>query len=883
MRAPSKRLLGLLLLGLGALADGPRPDPPTARPAVPLLDPTAAEFPEASLIEFGARREPRPDGFLGTDGEGHFVWPDGSRARFWGINVAAESVFQPFERIDTCVERIRRAGFDLVRIHHVDGTARGILVGDGETATFDTAKLEQLDYWIWSCGEAGLSVYLDLLDYREFLPGDGVERAGSLGRAAKPYAVFDRRLIELQKQYARALLRERVNRFSGLAYADDPTIVMLELFDEHGLFIRRGDWPNLVEPYRSRLTRLWNQFLSGRYGSTERLVAAWSAAGAGPPLAGHERIERGTVPLPRLALARDEPASDPREKLARAKAADAARFAAWVHRAYFREMKAYLREQLGVRVPLSAVGDGNILPDLQVVAEELDFTGTNWYWDHPLFRAGREWRLPFLFHYRNPLAATDGEAFGPKVSLARMHRTPLVVREWNPCFPNPHRPAGMVEAAAYAALQDIDAMILFTYGAVPTHQKLGYFDVHQDPTRWGLAGVLGELYRTRAVAPARRRIDLGYSAVDSYRFADYRTAVRDLAYVSRLANRLFADRLEADADLTLTSGRSSTGVYSAGPRLLFRNDPGLDTSGRVAIETPDHFGFPVGLVQGAAGSFAWDGSVLRAPGTEPRGPGGRFMLRDLAAAGARPLGVGGDEALGYVHLDQQVIGFGPLPPGDQARAALDALALFYGDDVGRDDYSAGRLRSDTGELLRDSGAGRMTIVAPRAVGVAGELAGTTILGDIRLSSATARGAALIVSLDGRPLAECEEFIARFLSDAQNRGMSVAPPGPTSNPRDRWVLTADGHGPPLTGGRPGERGWRVERGGRLWFAVGLSGGTFELVRDADGWGWFCDTPAVAVEVPGARRAVSVTAEGVESELPGAGRWLYPHGAAMVRAE
>jgi hypothetical protein len=34
----------------------------------------------------------------------------------------------------------------------------------------------------------------------------------SSGRAARPYNVFDPRLIELQKEYARKLMREHVNR-----------------------------------------------------------------------------------------------------------------------------------------------------------------------------------------------------------------------------------------------------------------------------------------------------------------------------------------------------------------------------------------------------------------------------------------------------------------------------------------------------------------------------------------------------------------------------------------------------------------------------------------------------------------------------------------------
>ncbi|NWG75282.1 MAG: hypothetical protein HXY24_11850, partial [Rubrivivax sp.] len=665
------------LLGLAACTCAPA--------APPLLDPNVAEFPESSLVDFGARRPTRPDGFLTVNDAGQFTWPNGERARFWGINVAAESVFQPFERIDACVARIARAGFDLVRIHHIDGTARGILVGGADSQAFDAAKLEQLDYWIFACGQAGLSVYLDLLDYREFVAGDGVLAAAQLGRGAKPYALFDPRLVALQKQYARALLRDHRNRFTGKAYADDPTVALVELFDENGLFIRRADWPDLAAPYRTRLRQLFTWFtlerdLLGRDGA---LPAGWPRPEQwriSDPLPPHPWIAEGRLapPLP-FALAPDRPAESERERRQRAGASLCAEFAAWVHRAYYREMRDFLRAELSLRVPLTAIGDGNILPDLQAVADELDFTGTNWYWDHPVFRAGRAWHMPFLFHYRNPLAAADPETFGPKATLAKLHGKPLVVREWNVCFPNPHRAAGTVEAAVYAALQDIDAMILFTYGALPGAPQLSYFDVRSDPTRWGLAGPLGEIFRTRAVAPSRRRIDLAHSRVDTLRFCEYATETRALAYVSRLSNRLYGDRLEADADLTLTSGRSSTGMVAGGPRLLFRNDPIGDLDGTPVLEPASWFGNPVGLVQRGAELLNWDGMLMLPPGLHPRGAGGRFGLSDLRRAGLLPQGEGADSAAGFVDLGQRVIGFGRLGPGEQQRAALDALRLFWGE------------------------------------------------------------------------------------------------------------------------------------------------------------------------------------------------------------
>ncbi|MBI2297900.1 MAG: hypothetical protein HYU66_02915, partial [Armatimonadetes bacterium] len=587
----------------------------------PLLDPNVVEFPDSSLVDFGPLRDGdrKGHGYLKVDGQGHFVWADGRRARFWGINVAVESVFQPFDRIDTCVERIRRAGFNLVRIHHVDGTDRGILKPDGGRLAFDEPRLKCLDYWIDRLGRAGIGVYLDLLDFREFSGADGVLNASALGRGAKPYAVFDDKLIALQQLYAKALLRDHVNPFNGMPYADDPAVVMLELFDENGLFIRRRDWSKLASPFVEALSQRWNAFLLKRYGSTEALAAAWARSGVPQPLFPGQRVEAGTVSLPEFNLALDTPPESAVDRLRRAQASDAARFAYEVHRAYFRTMRDYLRKDVGVKVPLSAVGDGQIVPDLLSVAEELDFIGTNYYWDHPAFRAAREWQLPYFFRCNSPLTAAGSEAFAPIVAAARMSRKPLVVREWNHCFPNPDRATGMLDAAAYAALQDVDAMVLFTYGTIPTQRKIGLFDVHQDPARWGVAGVLGEVFMSQAVAPARRRVEIAFSDVDTFLFKDYHTDLHNLAWTSRVATRCFPAELTCDADLTINSGRSSAGVYHGGPLLLSRQDPSLNTACEPVWVTPSHFGYPLPLAQGGPDLYYWDGTLLYDQGVHSRG------------------------------------------------------------------------------------------------------------------------------------------------------------------------------------------------------------------------------------------------------------------------
>ncbi len=116
---------------------------------LPDLDPNATGLPDSSLVDFSNLLD-GPCGKRGrlfTGRDGNFYFEDGTRGRFWGINVAKDSVFQPTERIDEAVNAIARAGFNLVRLHHIDDV-KGLLPPErvGSAEIIEPAKLAALDH-----------------------------------------------------------------------------------------------------------------------------------------------------------------------------------------------------------------------------------------------------------------------------------------------------------------------------------------------------------------------------------------------------------------------------------------------------------------------------------------------------------------------------------------------------------------------------------------------------------------------------------------------------------------------------------------------------------------------------------------------------------------
>lgn len=872
MRALGAALVLTVLAGVFFALPALAADDDGEEPALPNLDVNATDFPASSIVDFAFLRD-HPTGvhgdvFVGTDG--HFYFEDGVRARFWGINIAKTSVFVPKPQIDQAIAAIARAGFNLVRFHHLDDL-EGLLPADraGTPERLDPAKLALLDYWIAQLGKLGIYVYLDLLDYRTFQESEDVPNAAALGRGAKPYAFLDHRLISLQQQYARKFLIDHVNPYTGLSYAADPTVALLELCDENGLFNRSKAWTEMVAPYRDDLQRRWNEWLRERYGDDKTLGEAWTDADGNAGLLGGESLAQGTIRLfPPPVRPANFPAAtagviDP-ENGQVGRVSDRRQFFAEIHRQYFRAMRDYLRSH-GVRQPLTAVTDFLHLTDLRTVSEQLDFVGMNFYYDHPLWAPGNEWHLPGYFENVNPVADPRVESFVPRVCASRVYGKPLVVREWNYCWPNKFRACGMAEAATYAALQDLDAMILFTYDVRPGQRKLEFFDVRSDPARWGLAGVCASLYLRRQVAPARRRVAVAYSTVDTHfpTYQPYPTLIYQLGWVSQLSNLFFDQELEKQPDLVLASGRCSGGGYPGQRTVICGNWPAGDLLDHRRDRTADVLsGYDVATVPEKTQEFSFGGTMFP-PGAKERltaSPG--YLLADVQHhEDYRPIGVGadGEACLGFRDMKRRNYVFRKLAAAHEMRVALDALNQLFDDEVSNAFLDTQRFSSDTGQVRRLVDAELLLVDAPQAQVIAGALqnAALTRTKQMSVSSESPMGVVVWVSLDGKPVGTSQRWSLKFVSTATNRG-EIKNLHQNNRERTTYALTELGTSPVSTLGEVSATPTIVSLADKALVKTTLRNGTWELMCEGQSYYLYCDTPGVRFEFPQMRASVNVTA-------------------------
>lgn len=526
-------IVGLLFLGTKPLAETAPPPDDMALPASCLIDFTAT-------LDVPAGRH----GFLKNSPDGHFAWGDGTRARFWGINVSSTRLDIPPRQIDEVVATFARAGMNMVRLEAIDN--RNCLLGKPEAPDslhFDRHYLDCLDRWMDSLRRHGIYYYLDLLDFRTFKKGDGVLNTETFDRGARPYALYDARLIALQKDYATKLLTHR-NPYSKLRIVDDPAFALVEICNEHGFFLYPEKLESLVEPYASDLIGRWNDWLLTRYGDRAHLQGAWGIAEGQPVLREEEDPEQKSVALPLLAsyLADRSGPDATAARRAPTRQRDGVEFLSSIQRAYFKEMRDHLRS-IGVRIPVTAVVSSDVAPDVASVAQECDFTSENWYGEG----INGDPQAPELLFYgnRNSVRTDDVGGFAPYTAALRWNNKPVVVREWASTWPNKYRSVSEPEALAYSSLQDFDAVLLFGYqtNRAPNGAEadaLNDFAFQNDPLVWGLHALAGQAFLTRAIQPARHTVTLAYPTSRQFVWPNKATDLRRIAWTSRM-NSIFSD------------------------------------------------------------------------------------------------------------------------------------------------------------------------------------------------------------------------------------------------------------------------------------------------------------------------------------------------------
>ncbi len=427
-------------------------------------------------------------GFLRCVGD-HFEFEDGTPGRFWGTNFNGGANFPAFDYSEKVARRLAKIGCNIVRFHQLDAEwdtpnifafTKGARVST--TTALDPESMKRLDYLIHCLKQEGIYVYFDMLTYRKFKAGDGFENAEQFVDASRqPYVIYNRRMIELQKDFMAAVWNHH-NPYTGLAYKDDPTIAMSEIINECDLFSMCNFG---VEPYTGEFRALFRKWLD------ERKI----------------EFDAENCDL----KSRDAPLGDFKYEL---------------QVAYYKELRDFERS-IGVKVPIA--GTNWCVCD-QLTKSQLanDFTdGHTYFYD---------WRWNKHLSWTKSVAdVADPSMAG--LSRGRLADKPYFVSEWDMPWPNPRRAESTILFAAVGAYQNWAGFAIHTYAygtrlnkmeilgkeiSSPAINGVGYregiFSTWNDPAKFGMFYHSALITRRADVVPSGKvvKIKAGQNKGEAY-------------------------------------------------------------------------------------------------------------------------------------------------------------------------------------------------------------------------------------------------------------------------------------------------------------------------------------------------------------------------------
>lgn len=522
--------LGLLALGLAgaAVAAPPLPAPADQDQAqwAPFVIDHFARQDSAADASFLLDAPAGKHGFLQAR-DGHLYFQDGTRMRCWGVDVTGWTLgsaeIPAHHEAEIFAAELARLGINCVRLHFLDmpdttrqrsdngpsadpepltHTPVGLIdSSQPDTSHFTPVQLDHLDYWAAQMKKHGVYADFNLNVGHTWKPGDGIPDATLIGNA-KAETYVGPELIEHQKQYARMLLDHR-NPYTGLRYADDPAVAVVEIVNENSLlefWMRNWFHGALVDGaprhqldftphYLAILTQMYNDWLA-KHRSADEVASirkeAHVVAGAPVPLLHRQQFEAAS-------------------KLLFDSQGD---FLIDAEMKFLGGMRDFLRNEVGVKAPVIDTADHSYFIPGQPLLEttqHFDIVDSHVYWQHPA-----------IFGKRNtPMVNDPDGSILQRLSRTAMLGKPFTVSEVNEPFPHDYDAEQIPILASYSALQDWDGVFFYSFETKIDGQWKGmigdHFDMSQHPVKMAQMPVGAMIFLRGDVDHARQVVTRSYS------------------------------------------------------------------------------------------------------------------------------------------------------------------------------------------------------------------------------------------------------------------------------------------------------------------------------------------------------------------------------------
>lgn len=391
-------------------------------------------------------------GFVHTENDKMF-FEDGTPFRFWGMNVHSEMLFMSHDEAEMLADWLAVQGFNLVRIHHMDG------VNDNQNYIFgrsprkstqvDEEQMDKLCYFLSECKKRGIYWFIDNATNRTSFEDDNIQDYRTVEGAQKGYDSYDPIIQELHKEFSTQLFNW-YNPYTKLRIKDDPALIGTDLINEN--YLPRMPRPS-SEYYANQLDVLFTEWLKNKYQTDEAILAAWAQTGKESVQEG-ESLANGYKYDPRSQWSASTFALECSDQ----RAEDTLNFGIDLQTKYINETYEYFKE-MGVKALVTGGTNWGVSGSSFLnMNASTDFIDIHAYWCHPdsgwAVSPGIRWSSTL----KSQLIAPNMGIIGELMNRGVYHKV-RTLSEWNDVEPNPTSAETPLLVAAYSGLQGCNPIV----------------------------------------------------------------------------------------------------------------------------------------------------------------------------------------------------------------------------------------------------------------------------------------------------------------------------------------------------------------------------------------------------------------------------------------
>ncbi|MEW6194880.1 MAG: carbohydrate binding domain-containing protein [Bacteroidota bacterium] len=192
---------------------------------------------------------------------------------------------------------------------------------------------------------------------------------------------------------------------------------------------------------------------------------------------------------------------------------DISEFYIKLQRDFFTEMKNFLKDSLGVKVPIVGT-NWNVGPADLISMSDVDYVDNHAYWDHPQFPNVPWSPTDWLINNTPMVKDANGGTIPALFAGVPIKGKPFTVSEYNETFPNRYQVESILFSTGYSSFNDVDALMYFAYDESYQWEKDfvdGYFGINRNSVYLSFFPTTAYVFRNGLIKPSVSPVTINYN------------------------------------------------------------------------------------------------------------------------------------------------------------------------------------------------------------------------------------------------------------------------------------------------------------------------------------------------------------------------------------